>query len=77
VLSVERTLADLVALWTDASLVTDALASAVEQGKLVSPRRFAEYLDPYAHDYGYSDGGAFSTALHDLAGLSDQVMAFG
>ena len=55
-LTVERTIADLVGLWTDRSLVADTLKSAYEQGKVVRPRQLGEHLDPFARPAGFRDG---------------------
>lgn len=68
-LSVERTLADLLEQWEDRSLVVNALRQAAEQGKLVSPRRLAGFLDPIAAAHGAADGSAFATDLMQEAGL--------
>jgi predicted transcriptional regulator of viral defense system len=63
VLTVERTIADLVGLYTDLSLVADTVRDAVSLGKLVYPERLAGYLDPLAKDAGHEDGHAFLQAL--------------
>ncbi|MFI6676003.1 hypothetical protein [Kribbella sp. NPDC050470] len=47
-LTVERTIADLVELGTDLSLVAGAIRGAVSADKLVAPDRLATYLDPIA-----------------------------
>ena len=69
-LSVERTIADLLEQWEDRSLVVDALRQAGEQGKLVSPRRLAEFLGPIAPAHGAADGSAFADELMQEAGLA-------
>lgn len=68
-LSVERTITDLLEQWEDRSLVVDALRQAAEQGKLLSPRRLAGFLDPIAAAHGTEDGTAFATELMQEAGL--------
>ncbi|WP_020393223.1 type IV toxin-antitoxin system AbiEi family antitoxin domain-containing protein [Kribbella catacumbae] len=70
-LTVERTLADLVELGTDVSLVAGAVRDAVRADKLVAPDRFASYLDPIAAQRR-SDGGSLANDLFDLAGVSPQ-----
>lgn len=47
-LTVERTIADLVEIGTDTSLVGDALRDAVRSGKLVAPERLQSYLSALA-----------------------------
>ena len=72
-LTVERTIADLVGLWTDRSLVADALSSAYEQGKLVRPWQLTEYLEPLAAPAGFRDGADFAADLLALAGIRNPV----
>lgn len=72
-LTVERTLADLVGLWTDQSLVADALFSAYEQGKFVRPWQLEEYLEPLAGPAGFRDGHDFTADLLALAGIQNAV----
>lgn len=69
-LTVERTIADLVERWTDLSLVADTVRDAIDQGKLVAPRRLVTYLTPLAATSGYArgDGAGFATSLFELAG---------
>ncbi|MBK8463281.1 MAG: type IV toxin-antitoxin system AbiEi family antitoxin domain-containing protein [Nigerium sp.] len=47
-LTVERTIADLVELGTDESLILDAVRDAVRADKLVAPDRLVRYLSPIA-----------------------------
>lgn len=70
VLTVERTVADLVERWTDRSLVADTLGSAAEQGKLTSRARLERFLDPMAHAHGASSGAELAVDLFELAGLT-------
>lgn len=72
-LTVERTIADLVGLWTDRSLVADTLFSAHEQGTLVRPWQLVEYLEPLAGPAGFRDGTEFATDLLTLAGIRKLV----
>lgn len=69
-LTVERTIADLVDVWTDRSLVADTIADAAAQGKLVAPQRLATYLDTAAAANGYSTGAEFADDLLALAGAA-------
>lgn len=70
VLTVERTIADLVEQWTDLSLVADTVRDAIGQGKLVAPRRLVTYLAPLAAANGFNrgDGAAFAESLFELSG---------
>ncbi|MGU3411712.1 type IV toxin-antitoxin system AbiEi family antitoxin domain-containing protein [Microbacterium sp. M1A1_1b] len=72
-LTVERTIADLVGLWTDRSLVADALFSAYEQGKFVRPWQLVEYLEPLAGPAGFRDGTDFAADLLAIAGIRHPV----
>ena len=71
VLTVERTIADLVEAWTDLSLVADTVRDAIEQGRLVAPRALVAYLAPLAAANGHQpgDGVGFADALFELAGV--------
>lgn len=72
-LSVERTIADLVELGTDESLVADAVRDAVRADKLTSPDRLAAYLSPSAArraSHGMADGTFLANQLFELAGVS-------
>ena len=64
-----NTIADLLEQWADQSLVVDALRHAAEQGKLLSPRRLAEFLEPIAAAHGAASGGEFAAQLMEEAGL--------
>lgn len=67
VLTVERTIADLVELWTDLSLVADALRDAATHGRLISRPALEMYLDPLARQNGHPDGRALAQELYDTA----------
>jgi predicted transcriptional regulator of viral defense system len=70
VLSVERTIADLVEHGTGLSLVADALRDAIGEGKLVAPRRLVAHLAALAATPGREagDGVGFAGDLFELAG---------
>ncbi len=70
-LTIERTLADLVELGTDLSLVAGAVRDAVRADKLVAPSRFASYLDPIAAQRR-GDGSSLANDLFELAGVSPE-----
>lgn len=72
-LTIERTIADLVGLWTDRSLVADTLTSAHEQGKVVRPQQLAQYLDPLAGPAGFRDGTEFASDLLTRAAIERPV----
>lgn len=59
----ERTLADLVRLDEDPSLVNDYIASAALSGHTFDERRLTTLLDPLCRRHGYSSGAEFSSAL--------------
>jgi predicted transcriptional regulator of viral defense system len=67
-LTVERTLADLVELGTDLSLVAGAVRDAVRADKLVAPDRLVSYLEGSAA-LRRSDGRSLADNLFDLAGV--------
>ena len=75
VMSVERTIADLIEQWVDRSLVADALADAADAGKLLSPARLTEYLEPLAKPNKYPSGAALAADLLALAGVDAVVPA--
>jgi predicted transcriptional regulator of viral defense system len=70
-LTVERTIADLVELGTDVSLVADAVRDAVRADKLVAPDRLVSFLDPVAAQWK-TDGRSLANNLFELAGVSPQ-----
>ncbi|MFI7067956.1 type IV toxin-antitoxin system AbiEi family antitoxin domain-containing protein [Kribbella sp. NPDC050124] len=70
-LTVERTIADLVELGTDLSLVAGAVRDAVRADKLVAPGRLASYLDPFAARRR-SDGNSLANDLYELAGVQPE-----
>jgi predicted transcriptional regulator of viral defense system len=67
-LTVERTLADLVEIGTDLSLVAGAARDAAQAGKLTAPDRLAAYLEPVAARRK-SDGRSLASDLLELAGV--------
>jgi predicted transcriptional regulator of viral defense system len=67
-LTVERTIADLVELGTDLSLVAGAVRDAVRGDTLVSPERLVSYLSAIA-SRGQRDGRALTQDLFELAGV--------
>jgi predicted transcriptional regulator of viral defense system len=67
-LTVERTIADLVDVDTDMSLVGDAVRSAVRADKLVSPERLAQHLDAISR----RDGHEIADDLFELAGIDPE-----
>ncbi|MGD7705869.1 type IV toxin-antitoxin system AbiEi family antitoxin domain-containing protein [Microlunatus sp. Y2014] len=66
-LTIERTIADLVELGTDISLVADAVRDAVRADKLIAPQRLAFHLAPIAKRRK-TEG---TTLLNDLFQLAD------
>lgn len=70
-LTVQRTIADLIEIGIDRSLVVDALPDCVLAGKLVRPDRLVHYLKPLAEANGYErdDGDNFMLDLFDAAGF--------
>lgn len=72
-LTVERTIADLVAQWTDLSLVAAVVRDAISQGTLLWPDQLVAYLDPVAavqkrEDAGAGGGRSMAADLFALAG---------
>ncbi|GAA3125026.1 putative transcriptional regulator of viral defense system [Kribbella aluminosa] len=70
-LTVERTIADLVELGIDLSLVAGAVGDTVRANKLVAPDRLASYLDPIAARRR-GDGRSLANDLFELAGVSPE-----
>lgn len=70
-LTAERTIADLVDLGIDLSLVADAVRDAVRADKLVAPERLMAYLSPIAARRR-SDGRGLTDDLFGLAGVSPE-----
>jgi predicted transcriptional regulator of viral defense system len=70
VLTVERTIADLVEQWTDLSVVADIVRDAIDQGKLVAPHKLVAYLAALAAAHGREagDGVGLASDLFELAG---------
>jgi hypothetical protein len=74
-LTIERTIADLVELGTDLSLVAGVVRDAVRAGKLVAPDRLVAYLDPIASRLtspAPGDGRSVASDLFELAGASPE-----
>lgn len=72
-LTVERTIADLVEIGTDLSLVADCVRDAIRADKLVAPDRLVSYLSPIA-TRRRSDGTTLATDLFELAGVTPGSM---
>lgn len=68
-LSAERTIADLVDIGTDMSLVAGAVRDAVRQDKLVAPERLVTFLSPIAARRG-GNGLSMATELFETAGMN-------
>lgn len=68
-LTVERTIADLIDLGTDLSLVAGAVRDAVRADKLVAPDRLVSYLSPIAARRK-KDGRRLADELFELATVS-------
>lgn len=71
VLSVERTIADLVERYVDTSLVARALTQAHRKGKITSVPRLAQFLAPLAaaNHLPAGDGNALARELYEIADL--------
>lgn len=67
-LTIERTIADLVEVGTDLSLVAGVVRETARAGKLVAPDRLVTYLSPIAA-LRKSDGRTLASNLFELAGL--------
>lgn len=71
-LTIERTIGDLVDQWVDLSLVAGVVRDAVLAGKLVSPQRLVDYLEPIASAQRRAgtgtSGHTLAQTLFDLAG---------
>lgn len=70
-LTVERTIADLIEIGTDESLVADALRDAARSDKLVAPGRLVDFLSPIAKRRK-TTGRALADNLFELAGVSPE-----
>lgn len=78
VLSVERTIADLVAQRTDLSLVAGVVRDAVLAGRLLAPDRLVAYLEPVARARRQRDTGngrSLADDLFKLAGIAPEGWA--
>lgn len=64
-MTVERTIADLVESREDLSLVSDAVAQAIQRGTLLRPNRLKEMLEPLAHRYREPSGAALMERLRE------------
>jgi len=73
VLTVERTIADLMEQWVDRSLIADAIADAARAGTLVSPARLTGYLEPLARVQGMASGAELAAELFEIAGVELEV----
>lgn len=78
-LTIERTIADLVELRSDLSLVAGVARDAVQAGRLVAPGRLVTYLDPIASRRrdaapgdGPTSGRVLASDLFELAGASPE-----
>jgi predicted transcriptional regulator of viral defense system len=71
VLTVERTITDLMAQWVDTSLVTNVVRDAIQSGRLVRPHLLADHLAPLAARRGFTegDGAAVAEWLYEQAGV--------
>lgn len=70
-LTIERTIADLVDLGTDLSLVAGAVRDAVRADKLIAPEQLVDYLSPIAMRRR-SDGRSLANALFEVAGVAPE-----
>ncbi|SDU65060.1 type IV toxin-antitoxin system AbiEi family antitoxin domain-containing protein [Jiangella alkaliphila] len=70
-LTVERTIADLVDIGTDLSMVAAAVRDATSADKLVSRHRLESYLSPLAARRK-SDARSLADGLFDLAGVRSE-----
>jgi hypothetical protein len=68
-LTIERTIADLVDIGTDFSLVADCVRAAIRADKLVAPNQLVSYLSPIA-TRRRSDGRTLTDDLIELAGIA-------
>lgn len=64
-MTAERTIADLVESQEDLSLVSDAVAQAIQRGTLLRPDRLKEMLEPLAHRYREPSGAALVERLSE------------
>ena len=74
-LTIERTIADLIELQTDLSLVAGIVRDAVQAGELVAPDHLVTYLDPLAarrNENRRGDGRSLANDLFALAGVSPE-----
>lgn len=77
VLTIERTIADLIEQREDLSLVTDTLADALSHGRHISRERLARHLAPLAAANGFAadDGDPFALDLLRMAAPTALVHA--
>lgn len=74
-LTIERTIADLVEVGTDLSLVAGVVRETARAGKLVAPDRLVAYLNPIASHLKNSasgDGTSLASDLFELAGVTPE-----
>lgn len=72
-MTVERTIADLIATGEDLSLVANAASEAARKGSLTSTRRLAVHLDPLARHHGFDSGVSYATELLEIAGVPARI----
>lgn len=70
-LTIERTIADLVEIDTDTSLVADAVRDAIRADKLIAPQQLVDYLSPIAKRR-QTTGAALAGDLFELAGVQPE-----
>ncbi len=64
-MTVERTIADLVESQEDLSLMSDAVAQAIQRGTLLRPNRLKEMIELLAHRYREPSGAALVERLSE------------
>lgn len=67
-MTVERTIADLIAVGEDVSLVAGAASDAARRGSITSTRRLAVHLDPFARSHGHASCVSYAAELLEIAG---------
>lgn len=72
-MTVERTIADLIAAGEDLSLAAGAASDAVRRGSLTSTRRLALNLDKVARRHGYDSGASYASDLLEIARVPVQI----
>ncbi|MFK0074614.1 type IV toxin-antitoxin system AbiEi family antitoxin domain-containing protein [Arthrobacter woluwensis] len=69
VLTIEKTVADLLASWMEKSLVVRVVRDATLDGRLVRPHQLPIALDPIARRHGFDSGLHMTQWLFDQAGI--------